>query len=145
MSNTSSDRQPTCAERLPQHLASRLSDFTALTTLAQVYGEEITPELREMAADQDLSDAAESSEDLAEAAQERIYEYPLGLSTLRVHRVELSTGGPADFLEVFVDEDGDISRIVYHFQDWFDGAERTLSGDEFTAAESFVTALIPEL
>jgi hypothetical protein len=135
--------QPNCTERLPEHLTSRLSDFQALTTLAQHYGE-TTPEIVALAEDQDL-DVSEGAEEVYEQAQERIYEYPLAVTTLRVHRIELSTGGPGDWLEALVDEDGDITRIVYHFNDWFDHAEKTLEGAEYDTAEAFVMALIPEL
>lgn len=81
--------------------------------------------------------------------------YPLGVSRKAVFRVELSTGGPADWLEVIcgntvADPYGargglEVEEIVYHFADWFDHAERELSGEEFDAAERFVCSVVPEL
>ena len=121
-----------------------MQDFAELVTLAGHYGEP-TDEIKALAESQDLDvDDSSAYAEIGEQAQERIYEYPLGLSTYKVHRIDLSTGGPGDWLEVFVN-DSAIDRIVYHFNDWFDHAETTLSGADFDAAESFVMALIPEL
>lgn len=55
-------------------------------------------------------------------------------------RVELSTGGPADFITADLDpEDRSIDNVQYHFQDWFDGAKRGLDSDSalYRMAESF--------
>jgi hypothetical protein len=49
--------------------------------------------------------------------------YPLAVSTYQLTKIELSWGGPSDFLEV-KHEGADILSITYHFQDWFDGARR---------------------
>jgi hypothetical protein len=49
--------------------------------------------------------------------------YPLAVSTYQLTKIELSWGGPSDFLEV-KHEGADIRSITYHFQDWFDGAKR---------------------
>lgn len=57
----------------------------------------------------------------------------------------MSTGGPADYLEVHVDSDNEITSIVYHFADWFDHAEQELSGEEFDVAEQFARHLLPDL
>lgn len=72
-----------------------------------------------------------------------IQEYPLALSKRVEIRLDLSTGGPADFLTYSVDpEDGSVERITYHFQDWFDGASLALTGDDFEAAENYLNQLI---
>jgi hypothetical protein len=116
------EKQETCAERLPRHLASRLDDFEKMI-------------------------ARDDPDELTEAEEEDINapgplsEYPLGASVRFAVRVELSTGGPADYLEAIVDGDGGIERITYHFADWFDHAEQSLSGDDFDTAEAFITAL----
>jgi len=49
--------------------------------------------------------------------------YPLAVSTYQLTKIELSWGGPSDFLEV-KHEGADILSITYCFQDWFDGARR---------------------
>ena len=49
-----------------------------------------------------------------------------------VVRVGISYGGPADGYDVYLDpQDKTIERIDYYFQDWFDGARRTLTGPDF--------------
>ena len=64
-------------------------------------------------------------------------EYLLSVDKAIVYTVELSTGGPADFFKVFIEYE-EISRIEYHFQDWFDGAMRVLSGDEFDFIQDWI-------
>lgn len=53
-----------------------------------------------------------------------IYEYALGIDIHKHHRIHLSTGGPASFIEVITDDQDGIINVYYHFQDWFDGAKR---------------------
>ena len=62
-----------------------------------------------------------------------------------MYRVELSYGGPQDYFDVFVSDDGDIERIEYRFLDWFDGATRVVEGDDFDALADFARQVIPEL
>ena len=79
-------------------------------------------------------------ETLTEAMEEEEHdpnELVLCVDKETVYKVHLSTGGPADFLSVYVDDNKDITRIDYHFQDWFDGAVRTLHGDDFDTAEAY--------
>lgn len=66
------------------------------------------------------------------------YEYPLWVDSYRVVRVDLSTGGPADWFEIKIDGDNDVDNITYHFSDWFDHAEYSLHGSEFDRALEFL-------
>lgn len=50
-------------------------------------------------------------------------EYPLCVNTRKVTKIELSWGGPSDFLKV-EHEGAEVYSVEYHFQDWFDGAMR---------------------
>lgn len=169
------DREQKCEQRIGVQLDGRVSDFGALADLSEASDvaelatlledrstRELFSEIVSDCAARELTDpdgiarmepeALEAALDrvsldaVRDRAMERTGEYPLAVSTYRVHRIDLSTGGPADWLEVHVDPDSAMaSRIVYHFADWFDHAERVLEGPEFDAAERFVTALIPEL
>ena len=59
----------------------------------------------------------------------------LSIDTQLMFRVQLSTGGPGDQFEIYVDpQDHEISHIDYRFLDWFDGAERRLTGTDFDLA-----------
>lgn len=112
-------QEQTCAERLPDYLKGRLEDFTRIR---QAIG-----------AAQDIND-----DEALEEAESELYAFPLGVSTYTVKRVDLGTGGPGDWLEYMYQEDSqEISRITYHFADWFDHAERVLEGEEFQNAEQF--------
>lgn len=62
---------------------------------------------------------------------DELHEFPLWVEVRRVLRIDLSTGGPADYVTVEVDENGRLtSDPVYHFADWFDHAE-IKAGPEF--------------
>lgn len=118
-------RQPTCEERLPEHLESRLEDMRSLVGWADAWNQ-TNNHLR------------------AESAERRLEEYPLNISVTRktIVRLELSYGGPQDYFEAEVDEDGTLSNITYHFLDWFDGAERTIRGDEAETVEQFLRRIM---
>jgi hypothetical protein len=155
-------RTESCERRLPDHREGRLRDFRAFAALwdtgnAEQLGDE-EPRLAAEALDIDypaeFSDRA--ADDLRGAAIERADEYPLGISAYRVFRIELSTGRPADWLEVVCSGDTpryegpsgepyEVERIVYHFADWFDHAEDELQGPDLEAAERFALQVIPEL
>lgn len=57
-----------------------------------------------------------------------LYELPLGISRHEIIRIHLSTGGPADWLEVEVDC-RTVASVKYHTSDWFDHAEVYVSED----------------
>ena len=70
--------------------------------------------------------AAALIEDYNSGDDERFEEwnnYPLSVETRQVTTILMSWGGPSDFLKV--EHIGtEIYSIEYHFQDWFDGAQR---------------------
>lgn len=105
-------RDRTCAERIEEQLASRIEDFVALDKRA-----------------------ASDDEDARDAAYEEMSELPLSVERITVVKVLLSTGGPADWFEYHLDAENDVTRIEYHFQDWFDHASTVLDGEAFTQAE----------
>lgn len=119
-------RQPTCEERLPSALAGRIEDFRSMVGWVDAWSR----------AD------GRAAQDRYEQADERLREYPLAVTVTYSVRVELSTGGPADYLVAEVDGDGCIRSIVYHFADWFDHAARVLDGDDFKAAEAYIERTI---
>lgn len=183
-----SNPQESCAERIGEHLAGRIGDLGALRDLAdcgdavelatllegasvralfseltdemgagalgRMHAEEIPGALE---VDPGLVDGVDI-DGLCELARERMDELPLGVSSYTTFRVDLSTGGPADWLEIVCSGDTpcyepagvhganyEIERIVYHFSDWFDHAERQLDGVDFDIAERFARSVVPEL
>lgn len=164
--------QPTCEQRIDAQMEGRLADFRTLAALAQVDDREPLDEIagtdagKAMLAElgftkRQLQEAHEGEssvfERINEAADQRRDEYPLGVSAKTVFRIDLSTGGPGDWLEVECSGDTpnyepagegehyEVEAITYHFNDWFDHAERTLSGDDEKAAQEFAERVVPEL
>ena len=45
-------------------------------------------------------------------------------------RYQISWGGPSDEFRFYTDADKEPYRIEYWFMDWYDGASRTLRGDD---------------
>lgn len=160
-------RDRSCEERILEHLNSRVADFKALSALASVYSADDLSEALEDAGTRsmyeeikptDFEEIGSDMGDLNEAARERMYEYPLGVSQQTVFRVDISTGGPGDWLEVVCTGDTpryevrpengeyyEVERITYHFNDWFDHAERPLEGPDYDAALAFVSHVIGAL
>lgn len=67
-----------------------------------------------------------------ENARDALDELPLSIDKYEVVRIDLSTGGPGDWLEVIVHpNDGAILRVDYHFNDWFDHASRSVSRSSY--------------
>lgn len=118
---------PTCAERIDDHYQSRTEDIRAMTGWAEAWSR-----ARGGYADRRY-----------ERAIERLDEYPLGMSVRHVVRVELSTGGPADYVEADMYPDGEIEprSLVYHFADWWDHAERPIPSDDRDAWSAFIARM----
>lgn len=104
----------TCAQRIQPTLDRRLEDFATL---------------HERSKNDD-------------SAYDQLCEYPLSVSKYIVVKIELSTGGPADWLECKVDQNV-IESITYHFADWLDHSEKVLDGEEFRFAEQFCDFFLP--
>ena len=67
--------------------------------------------------------------------------YPLAVSTRQETKIELSWGGPSDFLSIIHDKE-EIYTVTYHFQDWFDGARRSVQegSQVWEYAQTVITA-----
>jgi hypothetical protein len=90
----SKDREKRCADLIAGELADREQQLEQLYTLA---------------------------DDGDDSAREQIYEMAYGIDRREILRVVWSGGGPADYLEI-THSGGDILRVEYLYQDWFDGA-----------------------
>lgn len=143
-------RQGTCEERIGGALSDRIGRIGRLLAVedARDLGDVTDEQLSEVTnfTDPDRSEyeGQRGLDKLNEDARECIEEMPLSVETFKVLKVLLSTGGPADWFEAQIDDDGDILRIEYVYQDWFDGARRTLDGAEFDQAERFIRHFIIE-
>lgn len=145
-------RDKTCEERIDARMQGRLNemrDYYRLRELADTWDLDID-QIREWGEfDADNFSEVEDEDDLAEL--ERLvndlyygnFDTPesfdaLSVDVKHVYTICMSYGGPADYWEVTTNSDGDVERIEYKFQDWFDGATRELHDDDLDIAESFL-------
>ena len=141
---TEATRQRTCEERIAEQLLGRVEDFRAYVKAYDLRdddeeggGEDLTDEEARIVSG--FYEVEEARRELAELSPtrleeriiEELQELALSVETRRVVDVCLSTGGPADCFEFWMDSEGDIDRIWYVFKDWFDGARRKLEGKDF--------------
>jgi len=104
-------KEATCAERIADQLASEernLSDIYA------VLDGEIKPT------------EDESETQTIDEAYSDLYNYALGINTIKETTITLSWGGPASYLEVLHDG-AEITRLTYRFSDWFDTATEEIT------------------
>lgn len=100
-------REATCADRIADQLASEEQN------LKEIY-----------AVLDSTNDGAEIDE-----AQESLYNYALGINTIKETTITLSWGGPASYLEILHDG-AEITRLTYRFSDWFDTATEEITDKE---------------
>ena len=91
-----STKEATCEERIEAHLATL---------------------------EEDIAGVIQGYYDGEEDGFEAWNNYPLAVTTHQETKIELSWGGPSDFLSV-IHEGEKVISVTYHFQDWFDGAKR---------------------
>jgi hypothetical protein len=135
-----SAKQPSCEERISDELAARLTDIRDETPefidCANCDGTgTVVIEHNGDQGDCAFCEGTGEVENPAYDENESGPPEPLGIFSKRqtVVSIELSTGGPADGFRFTFDEDGDLERAEYYFQDWFDGATRKLDQDEAQA------------
>ena len=107
-------KEKTCADRIAEQLASEernLSDIYA------VLDGEIKP----------TEDQSETQ--TIDEAYSDLYNYALGINTIKETTITLSWGGPASYLEVLHDG-AEITRLTYRFSDWFDTATEEITDKE---------------
>jgi hypothetical protein len=76
------------------------------------------------------ADLDELQSDVREIVRERAFESLLSLDRIKTFKLCLSCGGPADYFELDWSEESKAwVGGRYLFQDWFDGANRTISAD----------------
>lgn len=94
-------KQKTCAELIGSELADR-----------EAY-------LAELFKKQEDGDFTEQDEAFTEMSQ-----MSYGIDVKKVYKVIWSGGGPADWIEITTDAEGNLEGVEYIYQDWFDGARK---------------------
>jgi len=119
------ERRKTCADLIADEMASREKQVGELFAVLDDDEPGATYEVDGEQLDSDTAD-------------DRLREIPLGLSAEPVIRVDLSCGGPQDYILWFPYS----GRMTYHFLDWFDGAQLPIPED--SPLRRFVEHLVPE-
>ncbi len=107
--------QPTCEERIDEELSHELE------------------RIREALAAEERNDDEPRSD------------YEMGILEVTLQtKIEflLSTGGPADGFCLTFDSEGTMVEAEYFFQDWYDGATRTLSAENSELVERMLRPLV---
>ena len=100
---------PSCGERIREHFDSR---------------NEYLEEVAEAIANGEPYDGYEDANDAWN-------EFPMAITAEKITqiKIELSWGGPSDYITVDVYDDGEIKSAEYHFADWFDHAKMSIPKD----------------
>jgi len=79
----------------------------------------------------DIIGDIESYGEKVEEAVEELNNLALEISSFKVIKILFSTGGPADWLEAKLDDDGDLLQLTYHYSDWFDHAQTNVPQNSY--------------
>ena len=82
-----------------------------------------------------IYDALDNGDDVdidGDDLYDALHQLPLDIELVRSIKILLSTGGPSDWLECLIEGDGFdsyVRGVQYHYADWYDHAEVTVSRD----------------
>jgi len=100
-----------CAERIADQLASEERN------LGDIY--------KVLDGESELAGEASETQTIDEAYSE-LYNYALGIDTIKQTTITLSWGGPASYLEI-LHRGTEITQVIYRFSDWFDTATQEIT------------------
>jgi hypothetical protein len=101
------NKEATCSDRIASQLASEEENLREIFRVIDSQGDVVE----------------------FEEAQEGLYNYALGMNTIKETTITLSWGGPASYLEILHDG-AEITQVVYRFSDWFDTATQKITDEE---------------
>lgn len=145
----------TCQDLIQEMFESRnkmIKDMTAMingefeqtvSEAVEEFIEKVTTASGEEPSEDEVNRFIEELHKNCEYTETSLDELPIGVSVQKVIKVQLSWGGPADYIEIYVSgypEQEGIDKVVYHYQDWFDGASMIVpeDSDMFEYAEWFI-------
>lgn len=108
-------RELNCAERIADQLASEERNIGDIYKVLDGGGEE-------------LLEGASETQTIDEAYSD-LYNYALGINTIKETTITLSWGGPSSYLEILHDGT-EITQLTYRFSDWFDTATEKITDTE---------------
>jgi hypothetical protein len=101
------NKEATCSDRIASQLASEEENLREIFRVIDSQGDVVE----------------------FEEAQEGLYNYALGMNTIKETTITLSWGGPASYLEILHDG-AEITQVMYRFSDWFDTATEEITDKE---------------
>lgn len=107
-------KELSCAERIADQLASEERN------IGDIY--------KVLDGEVELSGEASETQTIDEAYSD-LYNYALGINTIKETTITLSWGGPASYLEILHDGT-EITQLTYRFSDWFDTATQEITDEE---------------
>ena len=107
-------KELSCAERIADQLASEERN---IGDIYKVLDGESEP----------IGEASETQ--TIDEAYSELYNYALGINTIKETTITLSWGGPASYLEILHDGT-EITQLTYRFSDWFDTATEKITDTE---------------
>ena len=108
-------KELSCAERIADQLASEERNIGDIYKVLDGGGEE-------------LLEGAIETQTIDEAYSD-LYNYALGINTIKETTITLSWGGPSSYLEILHDGT-EITQLTYRFSDWFDTATEKITDTE---------------
>ncbi len=125
----STKRQKTCEERIDEEMKQRLEQ---LLPDVQAWGVlKCARHLKAEGRTIRTADLDQLHDEVLDLVRERAGESVLSIEQVTTYKVCLSWGGPADYFEL--DWSAESRAWIggrYLFQDWFDGASRSMSADQ---------------
>ncbi len=107
-------KEATCAQRIANQLASEERNIGDIYKVLDGESEPIGEASETQTIDEAYSD---------------LYNYALGINTIKETTITLSWGGPASYLEILHDG-AEITKLTYRFSDWFDTATEQITDKE---------------
>jgi hypothetical protein len=107
-------KELSCAERIADQLASEERN------IGDIY--------KVLDGEVELSGEVSETQTIDEAYSD-LYDYALGINTIKETTITLSWGGPASYLEILHDGT-EITELTYRFSDWFDTATEKITDKE---------------
>lgn len=128
--------QETCEQVIDERLKSRFDDFENLSDFQSLPYEDQTKFLNDMG-----YDMPEDEDEASDIIGEIISEYPLAVVEYKNIRIELSAGGPSDYLNLLIDPEAGLVSGTYHYSWAFDTAARVLDSQQLDIIENIYSYL----
>ena len=121
--------QKTCEQRIEEELKGRLAEFFPDVNTWSVL--KCARHLKSGGRSIHTADIGELRDEVRDLIREQALDSLLSVEKITTYRLCLSWGGPADYFELdWSDDSREWVGGRYVFQDWFDGAKRSITAEQ---------------